>query len=125
MKLRRHPAIALVGWHLIAPIGAPAKPGVLPPNTPVSQWRNLSTFDSSDQCQKALTDLRASFEQDTRREITVWRKQSDHAHVARALQAVAAQAVAERSLCIASDDPRLEKTFSEGHGSARTKNSGE
>ena len=115
MKLGLHSAIALVGWRLISPIGDPAKPGVLPPKTPLSQWRNLGTFDSSDQCQKALTDLRASFEQDTRREITVWRKQSDHAHVARALQAAAAQAVAERSLCIAADDPRLKKTRSEGH----------
>ena len=115
MKLRLRSAIALVGWHLISPIGDPAKPGILPPKTPLSQWRNLGTFDSSDQCQKALTDLRASFEQDTRREITAWRKQNDNSQVQRALHAAAAQAVAERSLCIASDDPRLKKTRSEGH----------
>jgi hypothetical protein len=114
MKLRLRSAIALVGWHLISPIGDPAKPGVLPPKTPLSQWRSLGTFDSSDQCRKALTDLRASFEQDTRREISVWRKQNDNLQVQRALQAAAAQAVAERSLCIASDDPRLKKTRSEG-----------
>jgi hypothetical protein len=115
MKLRLRSAIALVGWHLISPIGDPAKPGVLPLKTPLSQWRNLGTFDSSDQCQKALTDLRASFEQDTRREITIWRKQNNNSQIQRALQAAAAQAVAERSLCIASADPRLKKTRSEGH----------
>jgi hypothetical protein len=113
MKLRLRPAMALVGWHLISPIGEPAKPGVLPPKTPLSQWRNLGTFDSSDQCQKALSSLRASFEQDTQKEITVWRKQRDDSHVERALRAAAAQAVAERSLCIASDDTRLKKTPTE------------
>lgn len=115
MKLRLRSAIALVGWHLISPIRDPAKPGVLPAKTPLSQWRNLGTFDSSDQCQKALTALRASFEQDTRREITAWRKQNDNSQVQRVLHAAAAQAVAERSLCITSDDPRLKKTRSEGH----------
>jgi len=121
MKLRLHSVLALgVGWRLISPIGDPAKPGVLPPKTPLSQWRNLGTFDSSDNCQKALSALRASFEQDTRREITAWRQQRDNSQVNRAaLQAAAAQAVAERSLCIASDDPRLKKTRSEGHLSSQ------
>jgi hypothetical protein len=119
MKLRLHSAMALVGWHLISPIGDPAKPGVLPPKAPLSQWRNLGTFDSSDHCQKALSALRASFEQDTRRELTVWRKQKGHSQEGRALQAAAAQAVAERSLCIAADDPRLNKAPSEGHLSSQ------
>ena len=119
MKLRLHSAMALVGWHLISPIGDPAKPGVLPPKAPLSQWRNLGTFDSSDHCQKALSALRASFEQDTRREITILRKQKDKSEVNRALQATAAQAVAERSLCIASDDPRLKKTASENQLSSQ------
>jgi hypothetical protein len=119
MNLRLRSAITLVGWRLISPIGDPAKPGVLPPKTPLSQWRNLGTFDSSDQCQKALADLRASFEQDTRREISVWRRQKDNSDVKRALQAAAAQAVAERSLCIASDDPRVKKTAVESHLSSR------
>jgi len=119
MKLRLRSAIALAGWHLISPIGGPAKPGVLPSKTPLSEWRNLGTFDSSDQCQKELTDLRASFELDTRKEISVWRKQKDHSQEHRALQAVAAQAVAERSLCVASNDPRLKKTRSEGHLSSQ------
>jgi hypothetical protein len=116
MKLRLHSTIALVSWHLISPIGEPAKPRVLPKNTPLSQWRNLGTFDSADQCQKTLADLRASFEQDTRREISVWRKEKDNSH---ALQAAAAQAVAETSLCIASNDPRLKNTLAERHLSSR------
>jgi hypothetical protein len=115
MKSGHRSAIALVGWYLISPIGDPVKPGVLPLKTPLSQWRNLGTFDSSDQCQKALADLRASFEQDTRREISVWRQQKGNSQVGRALQAAAAQAVAARSLCIASDDPRLKKTHSKSH----------
>lgn len=119
MKLRLQSTIALVSWHLISPIGGPAKPRVLPKNTPLSQWRNLGAFDSADQCQKALSDLRASFEQDTRSEITVWRKAKDKAHVDRALQAAAAQAVAESSLCIASNDPRLKKTLAERHLSSQ------
>jgi len=82
----------------------------------------LDTFVSSDQCQKALAELRASFEQDTRREIDVWRKQKDYSQVNRALQAAAAQAVAERSLCIAANDPRLKKTPSEGHLSSLPQN---
>ena len=114
MKLRLLAAVAPVGWCLISPIGEPAKPGVLPPNTPLSQWRNLGTFDSADQCQKALASLRASFEQDTQKEITVWRSQRDNSHQDRALHAAAAQAVAESSLCVASNDPRLKKTLS-GH----------
>ncbi|MBV8135761.1 MAG: hypothetical protein JO121_09045 [Deltaproteobacteria bacterium] len=118
MRLRLHSAIALVSWHLISPIGDPAKPGVLPAKTPVSQWRNLGSFDSSEQCQKALTDLRASFEQDTRREISAWRKQKDNSQVERALQAAAAQAVAGRSLCIASNDPRLKQAASESHAAS-------
>lgn len=100
MKLRLRSAIALVGWHLISPIRDPAKPGVLPPKTPLSQWRNLGTFDSSGQCQKALTDLRAPFEQDMRREITAWRQQNDNSQVQRALHASAAQAVAERCFAL-------------------------
>src|SRR5215472_2832155 len=123
MRLRFHSAVALVGWRLISPIGDPAKPRVLPPNTPLSQWRNLDTFVSSDQCQKALAELRASFEQDTQREINVWRKQKDYSQVNRALQAAAAQAVAERSLCIAANDPRLKKSPSEGQLSSSPQNS--
>jgi hypothetical protein len=119
MKLRLQSTIALVSWHLISPIGEPAKPRVLPKNTPLSHWRNLGTFDSADQCQKALSDLRASFEQDTRREITVWRKEKDNSHEHRALQTAAAQAVAESSLCIASNDPRLKRTLAERHPSSQ------
>jgi hypothetical protein len=121
MKLRLHSTIALVSWHLISPIGEPARPRVLPKNTPLSQWRNLGTFDSADQCQKALSALRASFEQDTRSEVTVWRKEKDKAHVDRALQAAATQAVAESSLCIASNDPRLKKTLAERRLSSQPK----
>jgi hypothetical protein len=121
MKLRLQSTIALVSWHLISPIGEPARPRVLPKNTPLSQWRNLGNFDSADQCQKALRDLRASFEQDTRSEISVWRKEKDKAHVDRALQAAATQAVAESSLCIASNDPRLKKTLAERHLSSQPK----
>jgi hypothetical protein len=83
----------------------------------------LDTFVSSDQCQKALAELRASFEQDARREINTWRKQKDYSQVNRALQAAAAQAVAERSLCVAANDPRLKKTPSEGHLSSPPQNS--
>ena len=119
MKLRLHATIALVSWHLISPIGKPTKPRVLPKNTPLSQWRNLDTFDSADQCQKALTVLRASCEQDTRREITVWRKEKHNSHEDRALQAAAAQALAESSLCIASNDPRLKNALEERHLSSQ------
>lgn len=112
MKLRLQRAIALVGWNLIAPIGEPARPGVLAPNTPLSEWRNLGTFDSSTQCEKALASLRASFEQDPRKEVMVWREQRDDSRD-RALRAAAAQSVAERSLCVTSGDPRLKKTLRE------------
>ena len=125
MRHRFHPAIALVGWYLISPIGTPAKPKILPPNTPVFQWRNLRTFDSSDDCEKALIALRTFFEQATQNEMTIWRKQKNDSGVDRALQASAAQAAAERSVCIASDDPRLDKPLSERHGSSRRKNLGE
>ena len=102
-----------MGWYLISPIREPAKPGILPPSTPLSQWRNLGTFASSDQCQNALSGLRASFEQDTQNEFNVWRQQRDNAHVGRALQAAAAESVAKRSLCVATNDPRLKKIRSE------------
>src|SRR5262249_55110483 len=97
------------------------KPGVLPPNTPLSQWRNLRTFNSSVECQRALSGLRSFFEQDTQKEITVWRKQKDDSGVNRALQAAAAQAVAARSICVAADDARLNKNSSERHFYAQKK----
>jgi len=110
MKHRLHSAIGLVSWRLIAPIGEPAKPGVLPPNAPLSRWRELGIFDSSEHCEKALTSLRFSFEQDAEKEIAVWRKQRDDSNVDRALHAAASLAVAQRSLCIASNDQRVKKT---------------
>lgn len=61
MKLRHAAALALVSWYLIAPpkhgwIRDGAGDAVVSP--PVPTWVRLGTFDSGEQCQAALAELR-------------------------------------------------------------------
>jgi hypothetical protein len=83
MTFCRAPAITLVGWLLIAP---PMYGHQLDAGAPISNWTALNSFDSSDECSEAKSDLT---EQNEHQKDTVVR-----------LRALLAQ-------CISAADPRL------------------
>ena len=107
MKPRHATALALVGWYLMVP---PGKSSGLPPDAPLSQWRHMVSFDSATQCERLLHRLRADFSAATKAEIKAWHGSNrDDVHSERALHALAAEATAKDSQCIATDDPRLKE----------------
>jgi hypothetical protein len=101
-KSRHHlAALALVGWYLMMPPDSPKIPHEVDTNTPIARWITITSFDTEDKCEKALTDLQNS-EQDP---ITL-----DKTGKLKRLQkndAALGKARALNAACLASDDIRL------------------
>ena len=101
-KSRHHlAALALVGWYLMMPPDSPKIPHDVDTNTPIARWITVTSFDTEDNCEKALTDLQNS-EQDP---ITL-----DKTGKLKRLQkndAALGKARALNAACVASDDIRL------------------
>jgi hypothetical protein len=87
MKLRHGPAIALVGWYLMAPppFSKAASPADLDASAPLSHWRLVESYDTARECNAEKDHMMDAGE-------TPWLRE-----------------VGQSGLCIASDDPRLAK----------------
>jgi hypothetical protein len=101
-KSRHHlAALALVGWYLMMPPDSARIPHDVDADVPLPRWVVITSFDTDESCEKALTDLQNS-EQDP---ITL-----DKAGKLKRLQKNDAALGKARSLnaaCVASDDIRL------------------
>jgi hypothetical protein len=88
MKFRHAAALALVGWYLMAPpMYSPND--VVDERAPLSQWKPINSFDTAAQCQNYMKSLQSAVSGRPPNEQVVIRKRL------------------AKSLCVASDDPRL------------------
>jgi hypothetical protein len=101
---RRHlAALALVGWYLIMPPDSAKIPHSVDSDVPLSRWTIVTSFDTEDLCEKALTDVQNNeqdpAELDKTGKLQRYRKKPPDAALgkARALNAA----------CVQSDDVRL------------------
>ena len=101
LKSRHLAALALVGWYLMMPPDSPKILHGVDADVPLARWIVVTSFDTEDNCEKALTDLQNS-EQDP---ITV----DKTGKLARLNKHDAAlgKARAVNAACVASDDFRL------------------
>ena len=94
-------ALAFVGWYLMMPPDSGKIPHDVDAETPLSRWITVTSFDTEDNCEKALTDLQNN-QQDP---ITL-----DKTGRLKRLQkndAALGKARALNAACLASDDIRL------------------
>ncbi len=94
-------ALAIVGWYLMMPPDSAKIPYDVDSDTPISRWIVVTSFDTEDNCEKALTDIQNNQQDPTTLDKTgkLKRLQKNDAALgkARALNAA----------CLASDDIRL------------------
>jgi hypothetical protein len=95
MKPPHAAALALVAWYLMVPplVNAPNK---IDMEAPLASWKEYQTFDTSEECDKALFSAHAKYEHTASAPLGSIKKGTR----AFALQMTFAQ-------CISSDDPRL------------------
>ena len=101
LNSRHFAALAFVGWYLMMPPNSTRYPHEVDADVPLPRWTIVTSFDTDDSCEKALTDLQNN-EQDP---ITL-----DKTGKLKRLQkndAALGKARALNAACIASDDIRL------------------
>ena len=101
LKSRHLAALAIVGWFLMMPPDSAKIPHDVDSDTPISRWIVVTSFDTEDNCEKALTDLQNN-QQDP---VTL-----DKTGKFKRLQkndAALGKARAVNAACLASDDIRL------------------
>jgi hypothetical protein len=100
-KSRHLAALALVGWYLMMPPDSPKIPHDVDTNTPIARWITITSFDTEDNCEKALTGLQNN-QQDpiTLDKMGKLKRLDKH-------DAALGKARSINAACVASDDIRL------------------
>lgn len=101
-KSRRHfAALAFVGWYLMMPPDSPKIPHAVDSDIPLAHWVVVTSFDTDENCEKALTDLQNKQQDPITLDKTgkLKRLQKNDAALGKARSLNAA--------CVASDDIRL------------------
>ena len=101
LKSRHLAALAIVGWYLMMPPDSARIPHDVDSETPLSRWITVTSFDTEDTCEKALTDLQNNQQDPITLDKTgkLKRLQKNDAALGKARSLNAA--------CVASDDIRL------------------
>jgi hypothetical protein len=94
-------ALAVVGWLLMMPPDSGKIPHDVDSDTPISRWITVTSFDTEDNCEKALTDLQNS-EQDPVTLDKTGKLARLNKH-----DAALGKARAVNAACVANDDFRL------------------
>ena len=94
-------ALALVGWYLMMPPDSAKIPHDVDSDTPISRWVVVTSFDTEDNCEKALGDIQNSEQDPVTLDKTGRLKRLDK-H-----DAALGKARAVNAACVASDDIRL------------------
>lgn len=102
LKSRHFAALAFVGWYLVMPPNSTKYPHEVDSDVPLGRWMIVTSFDTEDNCEKALTDIQNS-EQDP---ITL-DKTGKLARLQRPPDPALGKARALNAACVASDDIRL------------------
>ncbi len=98
LKSRHLAALAFVGWYLMMPPDSPKIPHDVDADVPLAHWIVVTSYDTEDNCEKALGDIQNS-EQDP---VTL-----DKAGKLKRLDkhdAALGKARAVNAACVASDD---------------------
>ena len=103
LKRRHFAALAFVGWYLVMPPNSIKIPHGVDSEVPLSRWIIVTSFDTEDNCEKALTDLQDKEEDPidldkTGKLARLGKKPPD---------AALGKARAVNAACVASDDVRL------------------
>jgi hypothetical protein len=96
-------ALAVVGWLLMMPPDSSKIPHAVDSDTPISRWIAVTSFDTEDNCEKALTDIQNS-EQDPVTLDKTGKLARLNKH-----DAALGKARAVNAACLASDDIRLKQ----------------
>ena len=56
-KIRHAAALAFVGWYLMMPPDSAKVPHSVDSEAPLSRWIIVATYDTQDNCEKALADI--------------------------------------------------------------------
>jgi len=94
-------ALAFVGWYLMMPPDSAKIPHDVDSDTPISRWVVVTSFDTEDNCEKALGDIQNSEQDPVTLDKTGRLKRLDK-H-----DAALGKARAVNAACVASDDIRL------------------
>ena len=102
-NLNRRPlaALAFVGWYLMMPPDSAKIPHNVDAEVPLSRWTIVTSFDTEDNCEKALTGLQDNQQDPITLDKTGRLKRLDK-H-----DAALGKARALNAACLASDDIRL------------------
>ena len=101
LKSRHLAALAFVGWYLMMPPDSSKIPHDVDSDTPISRWVVVTSFDTEDNCEKALGDIQNSEQDPVTLDKTGRLKRLDK-H-----DAALGKARAVNAACVASDDIRL------------------
>jgi hypothetical protein len=101
LKSRHLAALAFVGWYLMMPPDSAKIPHDVDSDTPISRWVVVTSFDTEDNCEKALGDIQNSEQDPVTLDKTGRLKRLDK-H-----DAALGKARAVNAACVASDDIRL------------------
>jgi hypothetical protein len=94
-------ALPVVGWLLMMPPDSSKIPHDVDTNTPISRWITVTSYDTEDNCEKALTDIQNSEQDPITLDKTGKLKRLDK-H-----DAALGKARSVNAACLASDDIRL------------------
>jgi hypothetical protein len=105
VSLRHTAALGLLGWYLMVP---PRSESTLNAIAPLSQWQIEDSFDSASACRQALEQKRATAEKEKNQRVAEDERRLQNGDPPSAnFEQIAREEQSRRSVCIATDDPRL------------------
>jgi hypothetical protein len=105
-KIRHAAALALVGWYLMIPPDSAKIPHSLDSEAPLSRWITVTTFDTSEKCEKVLAELQSKNEDP----LEVYKTGKLQRSQKRPPDPALGPARATNAACVESDDFRLKGT---------------
>jgi len=105
LNSRHFAALAFVGWYLMMPPNSTRYPHEVDADVPLPRWTIVTSFDTDDSCEKALTNIQNS-EQDP----SMLDRTGRLAKLQRPPDAALGKARALNAACVAADDIRLKSS---------------
>jgi hypothetical protein len=105
MNPRNTAALALVGWYLMMP---PRNEITLNALAPLSRWAIADSFDSASECRLALKQKKMIADDEKKQRVAEDERRLQRSEPPSAnIEQIAIEEQNRRSVCIATDDPRL------------------
>ena len=105
MKPRHAAVLAIVGWYLMVP---PMNEITLNALAPLSRWAIADSFDSASECRQALKQKKVIADDEKKQRVAEDERRLQHSEPPSAnIEQIAIEEQSRRSVCVATDDPRL------------------